>query len=264
LPTWNQHTLPCPQLLAVLLLSSAACESSTKATDPARPAGGGDEVSSALDRMSVWLPRALGEQTGKVLEADEIRVDQRPVALMARFERGAESHAGLCLPGQESCVDLGRADRVAVGGLVDLAAEQPLPLALRSPEGLRSGQARRPALLLVTRSEREVSLKGRGAKAKQGLREEKVLHIVGYRGRLRVLLRLEQEVNSGDGFGGFSLKRPALFQREGKTYIEAMRQDRLDASRARCVMPAPYLVRYQLDGDRFRELPTDPPAETCP
>jgi hypothetical protein len=118
-------------------------------------------------------------------------------------------------------------------------------------------------LVVRTRSERAVVIKAtRGMD--EGVRKEEILYLVDYRGESpRSLLRLEVDVESGDGSGGFDLRRPALHQREGRTLIVATRQDHLPAARSRCVAPPPYEVRFELDGGRFRELPVDAPVPPC-
>ena len=60
-------------------------------------------------------------------------------------------------------------------------------------------------------------------------------------------MSLETRYRSEDGFGGHEVSGLALRQEEGTTWLEGVRQDHLPASRARCLEPDPYPIRFELD-----------------
>ncbi len=201
--------------------------------------------------------RALDVPMASVLEASEIELDRATIGVLGRYERDGAENAAIARQADEQVIRLGPADDVWFAGLVDLQADTGIGLRRQIPKRLRSAGLRRPALLLLTRLEEPIApgtKMGPASSRATGLRRQTHLFVVELEATARVLLDLETEYRSEDGFGGHDVAGLALRQREGKTFLEGVRQDRLPASRARCLKPEPYTVRFELVGHRFREL----------
>lgn len=224
-------------------------------------------VASAASQAETFLARAANVPVAQVLQAIEIEVDRATAGVFGRYRlEGGETAAVASQPaGRE--IRLGPADEVWFAGIVDLRADGRVSVQRRTPRRLRSAGFLRPALVLVTRHEEPVAPTRRmGAfrSRSNGLRRETHLFLIELvDGRMRMLLDLETRHRSEDGFGGHHVGGLVLRQRDGTTYLEGVRQDNLPASRARCLEPEPYPVRFELTESRFRELPAQPPPSPC-
>ena len=224
--------------------------------------GRGADPASAQARLG----RALGVGVSSVLAASEIEMDGSVVGLFGRYRLDGAGLAAVAGPAGEPVVRLGPADDTWFAGVVDLEAEARLTEQRRLPRRLRSAGLARPVMVLLTRHQEEVTLgpeSGLASARGTGRRGRKRLFLVELRGTPRLLLDLEVEHRSEDGYGGHDIGGLALRQHEGGTYLEGVRQDRLPASRARCLAPEPYPVRFDLAGSRFRELPSERSPAPC-
>lgn len=217
-------------------------------------------------RPGALFARAVDVPISSVLRVSEIEVDRAVVGVFGRYERDGTAVAAIVGERGDQVARLGRADDAWFAGIVDLHADGRLTSRRQTPRRLRSAGLRRPALVLLTRHEEAVapdprmgSLGSRGA----GIRREEHLFLIKLHGTMRVLLNLETKHRSEDGYGGHDVGNLALRQRDGKTFLEGVRQDRLPASRARCLEPEPYPVRFELTGYGFRELSVAPQQPPC-
>jgi hypothetical protein len=215
---------------------------------------------SRASEPEVHLAAALEIPVASVLEAVEIEVDRAVVGVFGRYEHDGAHVAVLVRQPGEPAIRLGRADDVWFAGIVDLRADTRLTQQRRTPRRLSTAGLGRPALVLLTRHEEKVAPGPKTPSAGSrgpGIRRETHLFLVELARAARVLLDLEIEHRSEDGFGGHDLGGLALRHQDGTTYLEGVRQDRLPASRARCLKPEPYAVRFELAGSWFRELPVE-------
>lgn len=231
---------------------------------------------SDVSSPTTLFARALQIPVSNVVEVTEIEADRRIVGLVGRFRDASVDtvpivkapivQAAIVQPADERVARLGPADEIWFAGLVDLRADTKLALGRRTPKRLRSAGLARPALMLMTRYKEEVApgpkLRTIGSRS-SGIRRMRHLFLVELEATANVLFTLETEYRSEDGFGGHDVGGLALRQQEGKTYLEGVRQDRLPASRARCLKPEPYAVRFEFAGGRFRELHAERPLAPC-
>lgn len=254
--------------VAGMSIDASASSAPRPGQSPANhPAASDSEVSGP----TALFARALEVPASSVLEVVEIEADRRIVGVIGRFRDGSRDTAStvqgaIVQPLGERAARLGPADEIWFAGLVDLEADTKLALGRRTPKRLRSAGLARPALVLLTRYKEAVApnpkLKTIGSRF-SGTRLTKHLFLVELEATANVLLTLETEYRSEDGFGGHDVGGLALRQQGGKTYLEGVRQDHLPASRARCLKPEPYTVRFELAGRRFRELPVERPLAPC-
>ncbi len=210
--------------------------------------------------------RALDVPLASVLEASEIELDRSTPGVFGRYERDGAENAAIVQQAEQQVIRLGPADDLWFAGLVDLQAETELRRARRTPRRLKSAGLRRPVLLFFTRLAESIAPDSRPKLASSratGVRRQTQLFLVELGGTARVLLDLETEYRSEDGFGGHDVGGLTIRQREGKTFLEGVRQDHLPASRARCLKPEPYPVRFELVGHRFRELAAERRQPPC-
>jgi hypothetical protein len=217
-------------------------------------------------RPEALFARAVDVPISSVLKVSEIEVDRAVVGVLGRYERDGSAVAAIVGGSGDQVARLGRADDAWFAGIVDLQADGRLTSRRQTPRRLRSAGLRRPALVFFTRAEEAIardprmgSVGSRGA----GIRRETHIFLVELDGSMRVLLDLETAHRSEDGFGGHDVGGLALRQWDGKTYLEGVRQDRLPASRARCLEPEPYPVRFELTRYGFRKLSEAPQPPPC-
>jgi hypothetical protein len=221
---------------------------------------------SEASKHGALLAAALEIPVSDVLDAAEIEMDGAVRGAFGRCRHDGREIAVVVSVDGGPAAWLGPADEVRFGGLVDLRASTPVPRGRRTARRLRTAGLGRPALALLTRYEESTdpsSKPGLLRPGQPGMREGTHLFLVELDPSLRVLLSLEIRHRSGDGFGGHDVGGLALRQQDGTTYLEGVRQDHLPASRARCKQPAPYPVRYELDGIRFRELSPERRQAPC-
>jgi hypothetical protein len=210
--------------------------------------------------------RALDVPISSVLEAVEIEADRRIVAVFGRFTEGDTATAAILQPAGERVARLGPADEIWFAGIVDLRADTKLQPRRLTPKRLRSAGLARPALFLVTRHRETVAPSpklGAFSSRHSGIRQSRHLFLVELEAAANLLLALETEHRSEDGFGGHDVGGLELRQMDGRTYLEGVRQDHLPATRARCLKPEPYSVRFELAGRRFRQLDGERPPAPC-
>ncbi len=187
-------------------------------------------------------------------DARALRLDRVELGQLGTLERAGERWGVLQTP--TGTVQLGRADQIWVAGVIDLAAEGPVPGG-RAPESALKSVGTRPVLVIGTRwSEARPEQKGRRAGTR---RVETVSLVEG----ARRLLQVQREVRAADGFGGHSLGGLKLRKEGGVTLFEAMRQDKLPRRRARCMRPKPYLLRYTLVDGGFQKQDLPRPRGGC-
>ena len=221
---------------------------------------------SEIPSAQALFARALEVPISSVLEAAEIEMDRRTVGVLGRFQRDGVDVAAIAQQAGGGVAWLGTADQVWFAGMVDLEADTRLALRRLIPRRLATAGLERPVLVLLTRNEQPIAPSpklGLAGSRATGVRKETHLFLVEVGSRLRVLLDLETRHRSEDGFGGHDVGGLALRQHDGHTYLEAVRQDHLPASRARCLEPEPYPIRFELVGQRFTELDPGRSPQPC-
>ena len=221
---------------------------------------------TAGDQPRELFARALGVPVSRVLESTAIELDRRVAGVFGRYERDGLEVAAVLGRAGESARILGPADDLWFAGIVDLLADTELSRQRRTPRRLSSAGLGRPVIVLFTRHQETIGpgpVKGLAASRGPGVRRDTRLFLVEPGATMRVVLRLTTEHRSEDGFGGHDVGGLELRQEEDGTYLVGMRQDRLPASRARCLEPEPYPVRFELAGDGFRELSAERPRVPC-
>lgn len=229
-------------------------------------AAGAAAAASGTSKADALLAAAFEIPISHVLDAAEIELNGVVRGAFGRCRRDGREIAAVVSMDGERFVRLGPADDVWFAGLVDLRASSRVPLGRRIARRLRSAGLQRPILTLLTRHQESIAPSpklGTPWPGRSGVRKETRLFFVELDPRLRVLLSLETRYRSEDGFGGHEVSGLALRQEEGTTWLEGVRQDHLPASRARCLEPDPYPIRFELDGDRFRELPSEHQPAPC-